>query len=45
VTVEVGNTVGTDGAPTQVPPPNSAAAGSEVELVQRPGGAKWAAGC
>ena len=42
--VEAGNAVGTDGTPPQVPP-NSAAAGSEVESVQRPGGAKRAAGC
>ncbi len=44
MTVEAGNTVGTDGAPPQVPP-NSVAAGSEVETVRRPGVAKWAAGC
>ena len=42
MTVEAGNTVGTDGAPPQVPP-NSAAAGSEVESFRRPGGAKQAA--
>ncbi len=46
MTVEAGNTVETDGTPPQVPPPNSAAAGSEVESVrQRPGVAKQAAGC
>ena len=44
VTVEAGNAVGTDGAPPQVPP-NSAAAGSEVESVRRPGVVKRAAGC
>ena len=43
VMVAAGNTVGTDGAPPQVPP-NSAAAGSEVESVRRTGGAKRAAG-
>ncbi len=43
VTVEAGNTVGTDGAPPEVPP-NSAAAGSEVESVRRSGGAERAAG-
>ncbi len=43
VTVEAGNTVGTDGAPPQVPP-NSEAAGSEVESVRRSGGARQAAG-
>jgi hypothetical protein len=39
VTVSAGNVVGTGGKPTQAPP-NSAAAGSEVESVRRPGVAK-----
>ncbi len=43
VTVKEGNRVETDGTPPQVPP-NSAAAGSEVESVRRPGVAKQAAG-
>ena len=36
MTVEAGNEVGTDGTPPQVPP-NSAAAGSEVDSGRWPG--------
>ncbi len=43
MTVEAGNTVGTDGAPPQVPL-KSVAAGSEVESIRRPGGVKRVAG-
>jgi hypothetical protein len=44
MTVKAGNLVGTDGTPPQVPP-NSGAAGSEVESVWQPGVAKRTAGC
>jgi hypothetical protein len=45
MTVEAGNSVGTDGVPPQVPPQTLRRQAPEVESVWQPGGAKRAAGC